>query len=84
LPRHVATFRSEVRGVLRDHPTHLDTFLVDADRRRVELTWRASFPMPRRVGYLETILVGVSPPLPDNMIEELSAKIERHREGGLS
>lgn len=84
LPRHAATFRSVVRGVIQDHPTHLDTFLVDADHRRVELTWRASFPMPRRVGYIETILVGVSPPFPDAMIEELAAKIELHREGGLS
>jgi hypothetical protein len=44
-------------GVRVEHRTHLDTILVDADRRRVELTFRASIPLPRKYEMLDRVLV---------------------------
>jgi hypothetical protein len=83
LPPHGASFRFVVRGVETEQKTHLDTYLIDANRRRVELVWRASVLMPRRVGYLESIVVGLSPQLPDAMFQDLSAKIARNNSEGV-
>lgn len=55
LPRIVPGFSSRVDGRLQEHRTHLDTFLIDADAKRVELTWRAAIPVPRKLERLQTI-----------------------------
>ena len=53
LPRIAPGFSSFVAGGRREHRTHLDTLLIDADAGRVELTWRAAIPLPRKHEMLE-------------------------------
>ena len=57
LPRIAPGFSSFLRGQRAEHRTHLDTILIDADARRVELTWRAAIPLPRKYEMLERVLV---------------------------
>jgi hypothetical protein len=57
LPRIAPGFSSVTSGRRTEHRTHLDTILIDADRRRVELTWRAAVPLPRKYEMLEQVLV---------------------------
>jgi hypothetical protein len=57
LPRLAPGFSSFVEGRRAEHRTHLDTILVDADARTVELTWRAAIPIPRKYQMLERVLV---------------------------
>ncbi|MEP7120938.1 MAG: DUF2169 domain-containing protein [Byssovorax sp.] len=71
LPAYRASFRSVIRGVATDLPTHLDLVLIDADAGRVELTWRASTPMPRRVDDLEAMQIFGEGELPEAMIQEV-------------
>jgi hypothetical protein len=71
LPAFRPLFRSLIRGVAADLPTHLDTCLIDADAGRVELTWRASTPMPRRVDDLEAMQIFCDGELPEAMIDEV-------------
>lgn len=62
LERDLATGRLESRGF--EHATHLDTFLVDGDAGLVELTWRASLRMPRKIDHLESVTVFGAQELP--------------------
>lgn len=55
LPRMSPGFASFVNDRRADHPTHLDTILVDADLGRVELTFRAAVPLPRKYEMLEAV-----------------------------
>jgi hypothetical protein len=71
LPAYRPVFRSLIRGVATDLPTHLDLCLIDADAGRVELTWRASTPMPRRVDDLEAMQIFGDGELPEAMIQEV-------------
>lgn len=48
LPRDAPSFTSLSNGGRVTHPTHLDTVVIDADARTVELTWRASIAMPAK------------------------------------
>lgn len=57
LPRMAPGFSSVVLGQRSEHRTHLDTVLIDADAMRVELTYRASFPMPRKYEMVERLIV---------------------------
>jgi hypothetical protein len=57
LPRIVPGFSSFMGGRRAEHRTHLDTILIDADARTVELTWRAAIPLPRKYEMLERVLV---------------------------
>jgi hypothetical protein len=57
LPRITPGFSSFVGGKRSEHRTHLDTFLVDADARRVELTFRAVVPLPRKYEMLESVRI---------------------------
>ncbi|XXX80857.1 DUF2169 domain-containing protein [Sorangium sp. So ce134] len=57
LPRIAPGFSSVAGGRVQDHRTHLDTLLVDADAMRVELTWRAAVPLPRKYEMLERVRV---------------------------
>lgn len=55
LPRIAPGFSSIVGGRTQEHRTHLDTILIDADAGRVELTWRAAVPLPRKYQMLERV-----------------------------
>jgi len=48
LPHYQPRFISTRQGLETEHATHLDTFLIDGDERRVEPTWRVSVPLPRK------------------------------------
>jgi hypothetical protein len=49
LPGEAPAFSSVIAGERRTHATHLDTIFVDADERRVELTWRVAIPAPPKL-----------------------------------
>lgn len=57
LPRLTPGFSSFVGNTRREHRTHLDTFLIDADQLRVELTYRAIVPLPRKYEMLESVRI---------------------------
>ncbi|WP_437961326.1 DUF2169 domain-containing protein [Sorangium sp. So ce119] len=57
LPRISPGFSSVSRGVRTEHRTHLDSILLDADARRVELTFRAAIPVPRKYEHIDEIFV---------------------------
>ncbi len=71
LPRYAPRFTSVVRGLAREVPTHLDTYLIDAEARQVTLVWRASFPAPKPLELLDTVLVTDETPLPEPLLEDL-------------
>jgi hypothetical protein len=84
LPVFAPTFQSKRRerdrlsgkmeSMRYEHPTHLDTFLVDGDRGAVELTWRATIRLPRKIDVLESITVFASPELPDPILHDLERR----------
>lgn len=55
LPRIAPGFSSTIEGRVQDHRTYLDTVLIDADALRVELTWRALVPLPRKHQLVEAV-----------------------------
>lgn len=57
LPRVALGFSSYVLSERSEHRTHLDTILIDADSRSVELTWRAAIPIPRKYEMLDRIVI---------------------------
>jgi hypothetical protein len=57
LPRIVPGFSSVVLGRRSEHRTHLDTILIDADLRTVELTFRAAIVLPLKFEMVDRILV---------------------------
>jgi hypothetical protein len=69
LPRYEPRFRSFVGGTAREHRTHLDTLLLDADERRVELTWRAAVPLPRKQERFERVEVGSDGALEERVVD---------------
>jgi hypothetical protein len=64
LPDVEPRFSSRLDGIVREHETHIDTYLIDADARRVELTWRASIRLPRKAQRLDRVTVRASGDLP--------------------
>ncbi len=64
LPDVAPLFSSVREGVHREHETHLDTFLIDADEQRVELVFRTAIPLPRKAQLLERVTVRVTGELP--------------------
>ncbi|MFT3764223.1 MAG: DUF2169 domain-containing protein [Minicystis sp.] len=62
-------FFSRRDGEVRAHDTHLDTMLIDADARRVELSWRVSLPLPRKAQRLDRIMVRATGELPPSVRE---------------
>lgn len=76
LPRYAPVFSCVVRGAARECPTHLDTVIIDADAGRVELTYRISIPVPRRVQLIDRVRIEGSAPLHD---EALAAPEEETR-----
>ncbi|MGC4070375.1 MAG: DUF2169 domain-containing protein [Polyangiaceae bacterium] len=57
LPRIAPGFSSVISGQRKDYRTHLDTILVDVMARRVELTWRAAIPLPKKLEMVQRISV---------------------------
>jgi hypothetical protein len=57
LPGEAPTFTSVADQARHAHPTHLDTILIDADDRTVELVWRASIPIPKKLEQLDEVRV---------------------------
>ncbi len=57
LPRMAPGFSSVLQGQRQEHRTHLDTVLINAVERKVELTWRAAIRMPKKLEMLERLLV---------------------------
>lgn len=57
LPSVAVAFTSLIRGERRTHATHLDTVLVDAERRSIELTWRAVVPAPDKLEHIDEIRI---------------------------
>lgn len=64
LPDVEPRFESRRDGEIREHETHLDTFLIDADARRVELVWRVAVPLPRKAQRLDRLTVRFTGELP--------------------
>jgi hypothetical protein len=60
LPRETLAFSSIALGEARTHPTHLDTVLIDARQRRIELTWRASIAAPAKLELIDEIRIQAS------------------------
>lgn len=75
LPRYAPRFEAVVRGVAHELPTHLDTFLIDADEQQVELTWRARVPIPRTIELIDTVILRGDGPLPEPMVDDLRRRI---------
>lgn len=57
LPRETLTFSSRVGGQRREHKTHLDTILLDAREKKIELTWRAAIPAPAKLELIDEIRI---------------------------
>lgn len=57
LPRVPLAITAWTRGRESAHRPVLDTVVIEPDERRVSLTWRASFPCPRRFMQIEAVLV---------------------------
>lgn len=57
LPRYDVRFESVIDGEQRPHPGHLDTFLIDADARTVDVAWRTSILLPKKWERVERLLV---------------------------
>jgi hypothetical protein len=69
LPIYEPSFTCVIRGEEQELPTHLDTFFIDAEERKVELTWRAVVKLPRKSELVERIEVNAAPNLPDSVFE---------------
>ncbi len=74
LPKYSPVFQSITKGLLAEHPTHLDTYFIDADKRLVELCWRVRIPLPQKTEFLEKVLVFGSDPLPEPLVNDLAAR----------
>jgi hypothetical protein len=57
LPRVTPGFSSLSTTGRAEHRTYLDTILVDADACRVELSWRAAIPLPRKLEMLDHVRI---------------------------
>lgn len=79
LPRYAPLFSISVRGTKHEPKTHLDTYLIDADERQVEVTFRATAPMPRKLEHIDKVLIMGAPSLPDALIEELAERVRARR-----
>jgi hypothetical protein len=80
LPRYAPVFRSRVGSEECDCPTHLDTFLIDADSSRVELVWRTSVPMPRKSELIRWVQIWASDPLPEDLMADLFGRTRNRSE----
>jgi hypothetical protein len=82
LPLYAPSFEATIAGATTPLDTHLDTFLIRADRRLVELTWRARVRMPRKSEKLETITVREAYPMDAALWRQTFDDLERHARRG--
>lgn len=75
LPRYSPVFHSTVQGRTFEHETHLDTVMIDADERTVELVWRIQVVLPRKTEHLEKVTIYGSEPLPERILGELAERV---------
>ncbi|MBK8259152.1 MAG: DUF2169 domain-containing protein [Polyangiaceae bacterium] len=75
LPKYSPIFHVIVRGITTQPETHLDTFAIDAETRRVEFTWRIAVPIPKKPDHLEAVHVFGSEPLPERVVANLAASV---------
>lgn len=81
LPRCAPAFAFTVRGAgTLVRPASLDTVLVDADHRVVELTFRAAIPAPRKLQWVEQVTVSDAIPLPQRLLHEHRGRWAKTRE----
>lgn len=57
LPREAPAFSSIISGERRMHATHLDTVVIDARERRLELTWRVSILSPPKLEMIDEVRI---------------------------
>jgi len=57
LPRLAPGFSAVISGRRSEHRTHLDTILIDADKKTIEMTYRAAIPMPRKYELIERLII---------------------------
>jgi len=57
LPRETLVFSSRIGRERNTLPTHLDTILIDARERRIELTWRASLLAPNKLELVDELRI---------------------------
>lgn len=67
LPRYQPVFEVVRKDGTSIERPHLDTFLVDADAGRVELTFRLAVPLPRKSAHLHVVRVLEAEPLPERI-----------------
>jgi hypothetical protein len=77
LPRYEPAFSARILGVEHVGTTHLDTMVLDADAGRVELVWRARFPMPLKSEQVEWARVVGRPALDEQLIGDLTERVLR-------
>ena len=77
LPAYAPLVSSKMRDAEEEiaHATHLDTLLIDSDERRVELSWRVCFPLPRKYERLEAVIVRERDELPESVLEDLRRRV---------
>jgi hypothetical protein len=73
LPDIEARFESQLDDTLREHPTHLDTMILDAEARRAELVFRVAIPLPRKAQRLSRITIRASAEIPASLSPEAAA-----------
>ncbi len=68
LPKYQLTFGTKSLDGWDVVPSHLDSVLIDADARVVELTWRASIPLPTPWEKLVPVRVWSETPMPKEIL----------------
>jgi hypothetical protein len=81
LPVFSPRFIACVDGQESELDTHLDTYLIDADERRVELSWRATVVLPRKSEQLQWLRVGTDDRLDQELLDDLRRRLDA-RGGG--
>lgn len=74
LPSYAIAFATRGRVELgvqetRELDTHLDALIIDAERRQVELTWRAAVRLPKKWELMDTLVVYGVGELPDDVFD---------------
>jgi hypothetical protein len=75
VPRWAPVFESRMGDAVTAHPSHLDTLLVRADTRTIELSWRVAVPLPRKIERLAWVRITGSEPLDEALYEDLAKRL---------
>jgi hypothetical protein len=77
LPKHEPEIACVLAGERRVLSTYLDTLLIDADEKRIELSYRAFIALPRKSELLQRIVVSSTTALPDSVLSAEALRIDR-------